>query len=274
MTLAFYRWLLASLLLFPFAVRKLKEETSLVFRHFPYLFWVALTGISLFNTFLYVAAHFTSAINLALIGTTSSPVFAIILAAIFLKEKISLLRIAGLLLCISGILMLLTEGSFTKLLGFQFSEGDAWVLLAALFFAIYNTLVKKKPSSLSAVTFLFSSFVIGTIILLPFFLYERSLNNPVEWNPNLYMIIFYLGAGASLVAFLCWNVAIGKLGSARTALFGNLIPIFSIIEAVIFLDERFTLIHFVCGMLIVAGLLMANIRQTATVKKYNNVTDA
>jgi drug/metabolite transporter (DMT)-like permease len=261
-SLAFYRWLLASLLLLPIAFRKFNQEKSLVSRHLPYMFWVALTGISLFNTFLYVAAHYTTAINLALIGTTSSPVFAIILAAIFLKERVGLLRILGLLLCISGILMLLTGGDAQKLLTLQFTTGDGWVLLAALFFAIYNTLVRRKPAAISALTFLFTSFAMGTVVLFPFYLYETMHTPAVVWNTGLFAAILYLGAGTSVVAYLCWNLAIGKLGAARTALFGNLIPLFSIIEAVIFLNEEFTRIHLFSGLLIIAGLVMANLRNT------------
>ena len=250
------------MLLFPFAIRKVRAEIRLIFAHLHYLFWVALTGISLFNTFLYVAAHTTSAIKLALVGTTSSPVFAIILAAIFLKERIGWLRILGLILCISGILMLLTGGSVEKLLTLQFSSGDIWVLLAALFFAIYNTLVKKKPAALSPLSFLFASFLTGTILLLPFYLYEIGNSAPVAWTPGLYGVIVYLGAGTSVIAYLCWNLAIGKLGAARTALFGNLIPLFSIIEAVIFLNEVIGIIHLFSGLLIVAGLVLANIKQS------------
>ena len=250
------------MLLFPFAIRKVRAESRLIFAHLHFLFWVALTGISLFNTFLYVAAHTTSAIKLALVGTTSSPVFAIILAAIFLKERIGWLRIVGLILCISGILMLLTGESADRLLTLQFSAGDIWVLLAALFFAIYNTLVKKKPAAISPLSFLFASFVIGTILLLPFYLYEMGNSTPVAWTPGLYGVIVYLGAGTSVIAYLCWNLAIGKLGAARTALFGNLIPLFSIIEAVIFLNEEIGITHLFSGLLIVAGLVLANIKQS------------
>jgi drug/metabolite transporter (DMT)-like permease len=251
--------MLASLLLLPIAFKKVRQERKLIVSHLPYFFWVALTGISLFNTFLYIAAHTTTAINLALIGTTSSPVFAIMLAAVFLKEKIGWLRVLGLLVCISGILILLTGGIPSKIFTLAFSRGDAWVLLAALAFAIYNTLVKKKPAAISPITFLFSTFMLGSIILLPFFIFERSHTSPIVWNTKLFAIIFYLGAGASVVAYLCWNLAIGKLGAARTALFGNLIPIFSIIEAVFFLQEQFTPVHIVSGIVIVAGLIMANL---------------
>ena len=95
-SLAFYRWLFASIILFPFAYKQFKNDWKIIKQSWHYLFWVSLTGIALFNTFVYVGGHYTSAINLALIGTTSSPIMANILARIFLKEKIGWFKIIGI----------------------------------------------------------------------------------------------------------------------------------------------------------------------------------
>lgn len=257
-SLAFYRWLIASLLIMPFAIRAFKAEWAATRQSLPYLFWVSLTGIALFNTCVYVGAHYTTAINLALIGTTSSPVFAIILARIFLKEKIGWLKMIGLALCISGVIFLLAKGHLQNLLTFRFTAGDGWVLLAAFFFAVYNTLVRKKPAGISSINYLLITFSLGTLLLFPFYLWETFHTSPVQWNINLLLIILYLGLGASVISYLCWNLAIGKLGAGRTALFGNLIPVFSSIEATLLLKEEFTKIHIISMLLVFAGILIAN----------------
>ena len=261
-SLAFYRWLTASIIIFPLAIQKFNNEKAIVLKHWKYLFWVALSGITLFNTLIYIAGHYSPAINLALIGTTSSPVFAILLAAIFLKEKIKALRILGMIICISGIVVLLSGGSFERLIHLHFSTGDWWILAAALSFAIYNTLVRKKPTNITPVNFLFVVFSIGTILLLPFYVWEVLHTDSVVWDLDLILIILYLGLGASVVCYLLWNAAIARLGSARTALFGNLIPIFSTLEAVWLLNEEITVIHIISGLLVVTGLVIANLRKS------------
>jgi drug/metabolite transporter (DMT)-like permease len=212
----------------------------------------------LFNTFVYIGAHYTTAINLALIGTTSSPVFAIILARIFLNERIGWLKMTGLILCIAGVVFLLARGRLENLVSFRFTPGDGWVLLAALLFAIYNTLVRKKPAGISPVNYLFTVFSFGTLLLLPVFVFEISQAPPVQWNGSLLLIILYLGLGASVICFLCWNSAIARLGAGRTALFGNLIPVFSSIEAWLILGEEFTSVHVISMLLVFAGILIAN----------------
>src|SRR5262245_48211678 len=86
-SLAFYRWLLASVIITPFAFNQFRKEWVAIRKSFWYLFWSALFGITLFNTLLYVGAHHSTAINLVLISATSSPIIATILAVIFLKEQ-------------------------------------------------------------------------------------------------------------------------------------------------------------------------------------------
>jgi drug/metabolite transporter (DMT)-like permease len=258
-SLAFYRWLTASVIISPFAYKYFKNEWPVVKKSWQYFFWISLTGIALFNTFVYIGGHYTSAINLALIGTTSSPIMSVILARIFLKESIGWLKIIGIAICIVGILFLLSKGNFQNLVYFKFTKGDAWVLLAALNFAIYNTLVRKKPAAVSRVNFLFVVFAFGTALLFPFYLGEISYSAPVQWNMDLLFVILYLGAGASVICFLIWNIAIHKLGSGPTALFGNLIPIFSSLEAVIILHEEFTDNHIISIAIVFTGLLIANL---------------
>ncbi|RYY15910.1 MAG: DMT family transporter [Chitinophagaceae bacterium] len=264
-SLAFYRWLMGSIFILPIGYKKFRQEIPLIRKHWKYLLWVAFTGITLYNTFLYVAGHYTPAINLALIATTTSPIMAIALAAIFLKEKISLLRLAGLSICIVGILLLLSQGNLDRLLGFHFSTGDWWLLAGALCFAVYNVLVKQKPVTISATSFLVAIFWAGTAMLLPAYLWEKNNNPPVVFDAKLLGIIVYLGLGACVISYLCWNAAIAKLGSGRTALFGNLIPIFSTLEAVLILDERIMGIHLISGALVITGLVLANISSPKSV---------
>jgi drug/metabolite transporter (DMT)-like permease len=264
--LSFSRWSLATIVIFPFAVKKVREEWSAIKVSWFYLIWVSLFGVSLFNTFVYIAGHYTSAINLALIGTTTSPIISIILARSFLKEKIGVLKITGLFLCIAGILFLLSGGKINNLIHLKFSSGDAWMLVAAFCFAVYNTLARKKPSGISTVSFLFVSFFIGSVFLLPFFIRQFS---GMAFNVDYKVItsILYLGIGASVISFFLWNISIGILGSGRTALFGNLIPVFSSLEAMIILNEKFSWIHLISMILVFSGLLLANLQLMKTFKK-------
>jgi drug/metabolite transporter (DMT)-like permease len=259
--LAFYRWLTATIIILPFAWKYFFPELKVIKQRFLFFLLAAATGVSMFNTFVYIAGHYSTAINMAILGTCSSPIMSVILARIFLKEKIPVLRIVGMLVCISGILILLSKGNFQNLVSFKFTKGDWWILAAALTFAIYNTSVRKKPAAIHPVNFLFVIFMLGTIILLPFYLVELQKEGGFAFNTFNLSAILYLGIGASVICFLIWNKAIVALGSGRTALFGNLIPVFSSIEAVFLLNEKITSIHVISFILVVAGLVIANLKK-------------
>lgn len=257
-TLSFFRWATASIILLPFALPKVKQDWPYIKANLRYLLWTALSGIALFNTLLYFAGHHTPAINLALIGTTSSPVFALLFAAIFLKERIAPMRLWGMAICFCGIVLLLSKGSWTVLRNFHFAEGDIWAIAAAFAFALYTIQVRRKPAGLQNISMLWILFALGTLMLFPAYLWEKAQHPPVQWNTALVLVILYIGAGASVIAFFIWNLSVGLLGAGRTAIFGNLIPLFSTIEAVIILDEPVLNIHLWSGLLILLGLVVAN----------------
>lgn len=258
--LSFYRWATAVVLLLPFAWKHIQPAWQIVKKNKLYFFWTSILGISLFNTFVYIAGQTSTAINMALIGTTSSPIISVILAHFFLKEHIGIRRITGMALCICGIIFLLSKGSFDNLLHLQFTKGDVWILMAAFSFACYNIFARKRPQQISATGFLFFVFLIGTALLLPAYIIESFFVQPVKWNLKIAGSVLYLGLGTSVIAFLFWNRSIKELGAGRTALFGNLIPIFSSIEAVILLGEHITFIHIISFALIVTGLVVDNLQ--------------
>ena len=259
-SLAFFRWLTATVVLAPIAYRSVRKEAPILKQHWLLLSITALLGVTLFNTFIYVAGSFSSAINLAIIGTTAAPILVLALAAVFLKERVTLLQVTGMMVCVLGILLLVTKGHLENLGAFKASQGDIWILLAALSFALYTLLVRRKPTELSSLTYLFALFLLGTIFLLPAYAIDLARGHSFLVTPNLLAVFLYLGAGASVGAFLSWNVAIQKMGAARTALFATAIPVFSSMEAVVILGEEASWVLVVSLLLIVCGLVLANLK--------------
>lgn len=258
-TLAFFRWIIAAFIMIPVGYKSLITEWQQVKENLFYLFFTAFFGITLFNTLVYVAGHHTEAINMAMIGTTSSPIFSIILAFLILKEKPGKLRIVGMIICILGIIWLLVRGSLQQLLHFHLAYGDIWLLGGALCFAIYNIQVRRKPTGISSPTFLLVVFSIGSWLLLPGMLWEEWRGNTIQWSPSLIGMLVYLGSCTSVIGFLAWNAAIARIGIGRTVLFGYLIPIVAAFEAVILLGEKFTRDHLISAILVAIGLFLTNL---------------
>jgi drug/metabolite transporter (DMT)-like permease len=255
-SLAFFRWSIATISMLPFAIQNLKKEKQLFKANFSYFFWMALVGVALYNTMIYQAGHSTTAINMALFGSIIHPIVATLLAAWIVQEKLNWKSITGIVLGIVGIIVLLSKGDLNTLLHLKITTGDLWMIGAGLCFGSYNVFVRKKPIGISNNSFLLVLFAIGTILLCPFAIYEMNYIQPVHFNKQLLFIVLYLGIGNSTIAYLLWNKAIHTLGSAKTALFGTLIPFLSSIEALFILNEQFNIFQIISGGIIICGIVI------------------
>jgi len=255
-SLAFFRWTIATISMLPFALKNFKKENQLFKDNFSYFFWMGLVGVAVYNTMIYQAGHSTTAINMALFGSTVHPIVATLLAAWVVQEKLNWKSITGIFLGIFGVIVLLSKGDLHTLLQFKFSTGDLWMIGSGLCFGTYNVFVRKKPIGISNNSFLLVLFTIGTIVLCPFAVYEMNYVQPVHFNKELLIVVLYIGIGNSTIAYLLWNKAIQRLGAAKTALFGTLIPFLSSIEALFILNEQFNIFQIISGLIIVSGIVI------------------
>lgn len=255
-TLAALRWSTATIIFLPFALKHMIREKEALKSYLWPLVVAAITGVSLFNTLVYISARTTDTVNMALFATTT-PIFVVILARIFLGEKISLFRAIGLIIAISGMLTIATRGSLDILLNMTFRVGDIWMLLAGLLWAIYSILVKKKPTGISQYSFLGTVFLIGVIPLIPAALLEQQYHPAWVMTPAIIGATLYIGLGASLAAFFLWNSAVMLIGPGTSSLFQYFMPVFSGIASYFILGQPITLPHAIGFVLIFTGVVLA-----------------
>lgn len=257
-SLAFWRWTIAVIVLIPFALKHLFLDWAVIKSNIKYLTVTSILGVSVFNTLIYIASHTTTAINLSLIAITF-PVFIIILSRIFYKEAITLNKGLGILLVITGVVSLITQGDLSILKNISFSKGDLWMLLAAITFAIYSLLVKQKPTQIGAWSFQMSTFIIGLLFLAPFYIWEAQTSDfQIQLiNDNTLYSIIYVGLFASLISYLLWSKAIEILGPTKSSMIYYTLPIFSGLSAYLFLGEVIEMIHLLSMLLITSGVLIA-----------------
>jgi drug/metabolite transporter (DMT)-like permease len=206
---------------------------------------------------IYFAGQTTSAVNLSLIAI-SIPIFIIAISRIAFKEKISTVKIRGIVTIVTGVLVLITKGSVQSLLEINFNIGDLLMLLGCFFFASYTILVRLKPKEISSKVFLFTIFIIGTTLLLPFYIWEHLYYNQVTFDSTTIYATTYVGICASLISYYLWNEAIRLIGTNNTALIYYLIPVFSGILAYFFLNQAIVLTQIISMGIIIAGLLLTN----------------
>jgi drug/metabolite transporter (DMT)-like permease len=256
-SLAFFRWLTAVLVFAPFALRGVASEWPVIRRHLLFMVVTAFLGVTCFNTFIYIAGHTTTAMNLSLIAI-AFPVFVVLFSRVVFKEVLHLKNAAGIAVVLTGVICLITRGEFARLMAVRFVAGDLWMLAAAVIFAVFSMLLRHKPPGISVYSFQFTLFCLGLLFLVPFFIWEQAGFSGQSLTRTTVPGILYVGIFASLCAFLLWNRAILTLGTPKAGIVYYTLPLFSGFLAYLFLGESIGLIHGISLVLILTGILMAN----------------
>lgn len=255
----FWRWVIAFIVLLPFAWRHLARDLSLARRHYAYISLMAIIGVTLMNTFIYKAGETAESLNMALI-MPATPAVILILAWLFYGEEISGRRLCGLIICILGILILVTQGDYHKLINLEFKSGDIWTLGCMLCFALYSLFLRKRDSSISSLGFNVIVFGGGIIFSLPLVFMEIYLLPLPTCNWKIATGVLYSGIGCSAIAFWLWTIGVDKLGPVKAGFIYYSLPVFAGIMAKIILDENVILPQIIGGTLILSGIFTATVQ--------------
>jgi len=256
-TLAFLRWSVALLFFYPFIHKTLARDLPLIRKSWPIVIAMSLTGVAAFNTLVYVGLHYTTAINASLMNATT-PILIFILSFLFLKIRLTKIQVIGALISLLGVLSIISNGSIKTLLQLSFNKGDLIVFVAIICWSVYSLLVKQYAQSLPGNTTFFITIVIGTIMLLPFFMYDiTSATSTVHWSFQTVGAIFYTGIFASIVAFLFWNTGVVRIGPNSAGIFLNFIPVFATVFAVLFIGETLHISQAIGGALAIFGVFLS-----------------
>nr|WP_281260572.1 DMT family transporter [Alkalicoccus saliphilus] len=253
-TIAFFRLLLAFLILLPLAWGSFWKARTLFWEWRRPFFWMTLSGVTFFNTFIYGSLQFTSASNVAILETLI-PVVTIILAASILKEKLSKIQWGGVVLSFLGAVWVVVDGRILDLGSIDWNPGDAIMIGAIACWSVYSLLVKSYMHLFPPLAAIFVMNAVSIIILLPFVAGEWFLlGMPPLLTEEAVTGIIYLGIFPSVVALLLFNRAVHLLGASMSSIFLNLLPVFTMAGAALWLGEAIT-IHQVTGaLLVMAGV--------------------
>ena len=248
------RWFFVSIILTILCRNQLKEIWKILNKRIKWLFIMGLFGFTGFNSTYYIAAHDTIAINLGLVQGTM-PAFIIIIAWIWLQEKINFTQLLGVLITFIAVLVVVSSGNLTTLLSLELNNGDIVMIFACTLYAVYAVGLRKKPEigALSLLTFFAYVAFLGS---LPGLLYEISSNQLILPSLKGCIILGVIIIFPSFLAQIFFMKGVEKIGPARSGLYTNLVPVFSSILAVFFLGENFEFYHLLSLSMIFCGIYL------------------
>ena len=257
LTLNFLRWVMVWFMLIPFTIKEILANKAYIKKNFLVIGFMGILSISTFNSVVYFALNFTQVIN-AVLMLAAIPVMIIIFSSIMKIEKTNLFQICGLILSIIGVGTIISNADIQKIISLNFNKGDLWMIVCVFSWSLYSTLLKKNKFQLSQFALIQIMVTVGLIFLVPQFLYEQSIGLDIKINKASILILLYVVIFPAIAAYYCWQKAIEIIGPNRSAMFIQLMPLFSAILAIIIFKEKFQLYHFVGATFIISGIYLSN----------------
>ncbi len=254
-TLTCLRWLLVALILLPFAINPMKQDWQKVKKAAPVLLLYGSVGMAMFNLLMYLALNYTSAINVS-IEQASMPVMIMLANFFLLSQRVRALQIIGVIVSIVGVAITATQGDPLSFFSQGLNRGDAWMLLACVFYAGYTFFLKWRPD-VDWVVFLLVVAIGAFLMSLPFSLYELYTVEQTMPGTADIALLLYVIIVPSIVSQVCFAKGVELIGGNRAGLFINLVPVFGSFLAVLILGEQFKFYHGLGLVMVIGGIMLA-----------------
>ncbi|MEU7701694.1 DMT family transporter [Streptomyces sp. NPDC039028] len=252
----FWRWVIALVAVAPFAARPFWRQRKVIRRHFGFVALASLLGVALYNTLVHQAGLTTSATNMGMIMAASPVIMA--LWSRLGGERLGARRVLGMATAAVGVLLLVGKGS----LAVDFAAGDLWMFAAALSFASYSALLRRRPAEIDGRAFLFATFLLGALMLAPCYAASLAVQGGFTARTGTVGPLLYVGVASSAVAFFAWNKAVSLIGAARAGVVYYLQPVCVALLSATLLGERLGVLGAVCMALVLGGVALASATRT------------
>jgi drug/metabolite transporter (DMT)-like permease len=260
--LAFMRWVIAFIIILPFAARHVVADRQKLIAGWKSVLFLGVVGVGSFNAFLYYGLHFTTATNASLLEA-AIPAFVLLFNLMIFGQRATANQVLGVLISAAGVVVIICHGHLETLLGLGFGVGDMLILGAVLAWAIYTSMLRLKPDC-HPLSFLAVTFGLAALTMAPFAATEMDAIRAMHWGPDVIGAMLYVGIIPSIIAYGLFNFAVEEVGAVRAGQANNLLPLFGAFLAVLLLSEPFHGYHVIGIVLILAGIALGwEVRKTA-----------
>jgi drug/metabolite transporter (DMT)-like permease len=254
---AFFRFLIASIFLILFTYKIEGRVPSLQKKQIIPVFLLGMTGVFLYNVFFFKGLKIIHAGRAAVI-IAGNPIFITLLSAYFFKEKLSLIKVIGIILSVTGALIVISKGSLNVIFAGGVGWGEIFIFGCVFSWVAYSLIGKAVMDSLSPLAAVSYSSVIGAFFLFFPAYFEGAMQNFRHYHLVDWVSMFYLGFFGTVIGFVWYYEGINKIGPMKASLFINFVPISAVVMAFLILDEPITLSLFIGTLLVCSGVYLTN----------------
>lgn len=253
LALAFWRWLIAFLLILPLALPHLKAQWPQLRKGWKAILLLGVLGIGGYNTFAYLALRDTTATNGALLNSFI-PIVTIAISWAFLGKHLRRVEGLGVVISLGGALTIVARGDLNVLIHLALNVGDVWMLTAVVVWAVYTVGLAWRPSGVHPMLMLAAMTLVGLLALAPAYAWELSQGRHINLQPSSFAALAYVGIIPSFIGYIFYNRGVAEIGANKASLFIHLMPVFGTLLAALFLGEIPHTYHYLGIALIFSGI--------------------
>lgn len=252
MMIVFLRWAIVTLLLLSFHWKKLLREITKIKKRLIWILLMGGVGLTGFNSLFYVAAQYTSSINIGIIQCTM-PGFVVLGTIIFHKRVVSTIQVLGLFVTMLAVIIIVGEGELDTILSLTGNIGDLIMLAGCLFYAGYNIGLGNRPALDPLTMMAFFSFA-ALITSVPILFIEFLVGSSQWPTANGWGIVIYVALIPAFLSQVFFMRGVDLIGPGEAGLYHNLVPIFTAVLGISILGEVLHVFHVVSLFLVFGGI--------------------
>jgi drug/metabolite transporter (DMT)-like permease len=253
--LTFLRWLFVLAALWPVYGGEIRAHWPQVRPRLGGIVAMAALGMTGFNALYYVAAHYTSAINIGILQG-SMPIFVLAGAYLAHGTRASLVQWAGVLITALGVVVVATRGALLQILRVDLNWGDLAMLAACVLYAAYTVGLRGRPSMPGTAFFTLLA-LIAAVTSAPLVVAEALVDGFKVPTLTGWLITAWVAMFPSCLAQIFYLRGVDLIGPGRAGVYVNLVPVFAAAMAVVLISEPFAPFHAVALALVLGGIWLA-----------------
>jgi drug/metabolite transporter (DMT)-like permease len=185
----------------------------------------------------------------------TTPLFVLLMAGIMRLERVTVLKVLGIITALCGVALLQFVRSASSTHGPTFL-GDFLTLLCALLLAGMTALGKRYKPVSGGIAINAVGYIGGSLLLLPVFWWTSRGFDFSRVTAAAWAGVFYMGAFSSITGYLIYYYALARIPASRMAAFQYLQPVFASLMAVALLGEQLTGTAITAAAIIFTGVFV------------------
>jgi drug/metabolite transporter (DMT)-like permease len=212
----------------------------------------AVFGVAVNQILFFEGLNLSTPINASII-ITSVPVIILIFSHYILKEKITAIKVAGIILGASGALLVILSAGFADFKSGTML-GNLLIFINAMAWALYLVLIKPLMEKYDSVTIMKWVFFFGLIIIFPFTFSSFASSSFSVIPFRIWMSIAFVILGATVIAYFLNNYSLKTVSPSVNGIYIYLQPLIASVISIIFGKDKLSIVLAIAAVLIMAGV--------------------